>query len=504
MPPLIAAPAGPAQIAFEWEKLKKKLSNSPRALEFNSSKNVTIANTSIKYYEMKLDQKSAIYNQIVNDAKGQQALVDALTTMKYTREVIGSPGASGYPVYIVLHGGGNAKTVENDIQWRNMTIFYKQQIRNGIHVAIRGLGDTWDLNFTAAFHLLLERLVENLILFGNADSNRIALLGFSAGGDGVYRLAPRLAQRFRAANMGGGHPGDAKFGNLMNLPICLQIGERDTSYERSKMTADSGVKLDVLKAKYTGRTTYEHDVYIHPNASADYLTAHWWWENSNASWPSPDLPRQNVPIVWDWRNWLTQYPNLAPAFNIKQENTNAIDWLSQDKRVRNPMPAQVYWDLSDWGNFSSKVHQNFSGRGQDDTGRTQNYWLDIGKYTRDEVGDIIEVSIERDFNTINVLSAKKYLRLLLRDGMLDLKWSVFVKIGGQSLTVSVNTDNLAVVQDTIWRCDPNLIFTADVILTQGSNGVWTGTSTPRPAQNIDTNMPGWEQWKDAWPVKAKL
>ncbi len=40
---------------------------------------------------------------------------------------------------------------------------------------------------------LYERLIEAMIVLYNADPDRVYLLGFSAGGDGVYQVAPRLA-----------------------------------------------------------------------------------------------------------------------------------------------------------------------------------------------------------------------------------------------------------------------------------------------------------------------
>ena len=43
-----------------------------------------------------------------------------------------------------------------------------------------------------------DRLIENLVVFEGVDPNRVYLLGYSAGGDGVYQLAPRMA---------GGEPG---------------------------------------------------------------------------------------------------------------------------------------------------------------------------------------------------------------------------------------------------------------------------------------------------------
>ena len=43
---------------------------------------------------------------------------------------------------------------------------------------------------------MYDRLIENMILFENVDPNRVYFLGYSAGGDGVYQIAPRLVEKY--------------------------------------------------------------------------------------------------------------------------------------------------------------------------------------------------------------------------------------------------------------------------------------------------------------------
>ena len=59
-----------------------------------------------------------------------------------------------------------------------------------------GISDTWDLHFQEDSYPLYDRLIQNMIYTCNADPNRVYLLGFSAGGDGVYQILPRMADRF--------------------------------------------------------------------------------------------------------------------------------------------------------------------------------------------------------------------------------------------------------------------------------------------------------------------
>ncbi len=48
---------------------------------------------------------------------------------------------------------------------------------------------------------MFDRLIEDMIVFEDVDPNRVYLTGYSAGGDGTYQLAPRMADRFAAAAM---------------------------------------------------------------------------------------------------------------------------------------------------------------------------------------------------------------------------------------------------------------------------------------------------------------
>jgi poly(3-hydroxybutyrate) depolymerase len=46
-------------------------------------------------------------------------------------------------------------------------------------------------------------------LFRGVNPDKVYLLGYPAGGDGVWQLAPRMADRFAAAAMMAGHPNGA-------------------------------------------------------------------------------------------------------------------------------------------------------------------------------------------------------------------------------------------------------------------------------------------------------
>lgn len=140
---------------------------------------------------------------------------------------IKSPDDKGYPLYITLHGGGAAGKEGNDREWNTMFNYYSQSVNHGIYIAVRGITDTWDMHFQRESYPLYDRLIQMMIRLYQADPNRVYLLGLSAGGDGVYQIAPRMADRFAAANMSSGHPNNICLLNLANLPFSIQAGVRD-------------------------------------------------------------------------------------------------------------------------------------------------------------------------------------------------------------------------------------------------------------------------------------
>lgn len=69
--------------------------------------------------------------------------------------------------------------------------------------------------------------------FDHIKINKVYILGYSAGGDGIYYLAPRLADYWAAATMCAGHPNGAKPYNLRNIGFGLLVGGLDHAYNRN-------------------------------------------------------------------------------------------------------------------------------------------------------------------------------------------------------------------------------------------------------------------------------
>src|SRR5439155_21348514 len=107
-----------------------------------------------------------------------------------------------------------------------------------------------------------DRLIADFVLRRDVDPNQVYIIGYSAGGDGVYQLAPRLADRFAAAGMCAGHPNEVTPEGLRNLPFFLYMGGADSDYDRNVVVREFSAKLDALQA--SDAEGYSHRLTVFP------------------------------------------------------------------------------------------------------------------------------------------------------------------------------------------------------------------------------------------------
>jgi pimeloyl-ACP methyl ester carboxylesterase len=180
--------------------------------------------------------------------------------MPYDYITYGEEPEGGHSLYISLHGGGGAPAKVNDGQWKNQIKLYQPE--EGIYIAPRAATNTWDLWHQSHIDPMFDTLIERFIAHHGVNPDRVYLLGYSAGGDGVYQLAPRMADRWAGAAMMAGHPGDAKPHNLLNLPYFIQCGAKDAAYNRNELCAEWGDMLDKLAEENPGH--YPHKWIVYP------------------------------------------------------------------------------------------------------------------------------------------------------------------------------------------------------------------------------------------------
>lgn len=215
-------------------------------------------------------------------------------------------------------------------------------------------------HFQPESYVLVETMIMKLVQPREkplVDSNRIYLTGFSAGGDGAYRLAARLSDRFAAANASSGHPGEVAFHNFANLPFCSQVGEMDLTIYRTRgaralAVVGAHLELDRLenaanKDKKLG--LYSHDCFMYRKVpdinGADADHNNWEGAETGNNW-YPAYKTENLQAWYDNKGTMT-------ADDGGHRNSSACLWMSQYdmssqtcRRVRNPIPPFVVWNLA--------------------------------------------------------------------------------------------------------------------------------------------------------------
>jgi hypothetical protein len=174
-------------------------------------------------------------------------LKDSELAMPFFYKITGDKPKGGRSLYISLHGGGGTAKRVNDSQWNNQKKLYS--IPEGVYVAPRAPTNTWNLWHQGHIDGLFDRLIENMIVFEDVNPDRVYVMGYSAGGDGVYQLGPRMADRWAAASMMAGHPNNASPVNLYNTPFTIHVGGKDNAYNRNKVARTWGQKLADLHKK---------------------------------------------------------------------------------------------------------------------------------------------------------------------------------------------------------------------------------------------------------------
>jgi poly(3-hydroxybutyrate) depolymerase len=214
--------------------------------------------------------------------------------LKFKYKKFGEKPPEGWSLYISMHGGGGAPTEVNDRQWENQIKLYEPA--EGIYMAARAPTDSWNLWHQPHIDVFFARFIQLADAFEDINTNRVYITGYSAGGDGTYQLAPRMADWFAAAAMMAGHPNDASPLGLRNLPFAIHMGANDAAYRRNEIAAEWGEKLDELQKN--DPEGYIHDVQIHDGMG------HW----------------------------------------MQRKDTVAIEWMAQFNR--NAYPEKVVWKQS--------------------------------------------------------------------------------------------------------------------------------------------------------------
>jgi hypothetical protein len=279
------------------------------------------------------------------DEMKKKVVVMGDLSMPFFYRKFGSKPKSGWSLYISMHGGGGVAARVNDQQWENQKRLY--QLKEGIYLAPRAPTNTWNLWHQGHIDGFLARLITNLVVFEGVDPDRVFLMGYSAGGDGVYQLAPRMADQFAAAAMMAGHPNETSALGLRNLPFTIHVGEKDAGYARNSKARDWKARL--LELKKNDADGYTHFVKLHAGKG------HWMnRQDAEAIGWMARFRRDRTPkrIVWKQDNvvhdrfyWLAISPGeVKPRgeiiasrdgqkIHIEQADANRVTVLLNDELV---------------------------------------------------------------------------------------------------------------------------------------------------------------------------
>ncbi len=301
-----------AQACNKEEEAKKKVSvdNLEAWLALPENERASLANYEFAKKALTKTEAEIALNKLLADKQANmlskyemqwnnRELTNAGKSMPFYYHIFGNEPSDGRSLFISMHGGGGTTAAANNQQYNNQKHLYDATMKNmeGVYLAPRAPSNSWDLWHQSHIDEFFNVIIQMAVIKENVNPNKVYILGYSAGGDGVYQLAPRMTDRWAAASMMAGHPNETTPLGLRNLPFALHMGALDAAYDRNKIAQNWKVKLDDLQSN--DPEGYIHDVQIHEGMS----------------------------------HWM----NLKDAV--------ALPWMKKYKR--NPLPTKVVWKQDD-------------------------------------------------------------------------------------------------------------------------------------------------------------
>lgn len=236
--------------------------------------------------------------------------------LKFWYKEYGEEPEGGHSLWISMHGGGGTTEEVNNGQWENQKRLYKPE--EGYYLCPRAPWNAWDMWFQEPIDAMFEELITTMITVKGVNPDKIYIMGYSAGGDGSWRLSPRLADHWAAAAMMAGHPGDVSLVNVRNLPFTIWVGGQDYAYDRNVLVEQRGHVLDALQA--ADPEGYVHEWHVLRDK------AHWMYLEDAVAVPwMAQFTRNPYParVVWNQEEVLRQsfYWIEAPKDGVKRDDT---------------------------------------------------------------------------------------------------------------------------------------------------------------------------------------
>ena len=168
----------------------------------------------------------------------------------YTIKTVGKRPENGWPLFIAMHGGGGAPQKLNDSQWKHMQIYYKDQpqVTGYKYLSLRAPNNTWNGFYDDYVYPMIENLIQQFVVFGDVDPNKVFAMGYSHGGYGAFAIGPKIPYRFAAVHSSAAAPtgGQTSAKTLRNLRFTFMVGEKDTAYGRRERCEKFAKQIDEL------------------------------------------------------------------------------------------------------------------------------------------------------------------------------------------------------------------------------------------------------------------
>jgi pimeloyl-ACP methyl ester carboxylesterase len=247
--------------------------------------------------------------------------------------IYGDPPGDGRSLWISMHGGGATTPDVNDEQWENQKTLYSPA--EGVYIAPRAPVDDWNMWFRPAIDTLFGMIIQTSVARYGVNPNKVYVMGYSAGGDGAYRLAPRTADRWAAAAMMAGHPGDTSPLNLRDIPFTLWMGALDSAFHRNTLAVQYSARLDSLET--ADPPGYIHQTNMVSGAghwmnNADTAAIKWMARFRRNPYPETIVWRQEASAPRSHFYWLSVPASEAlPGRQVRVvRNGNTIDIVRND------------------------------------------------------------------------------------------------------------------------------------------------------------------------------
>lgn len=342
-------------------------------------------------------------------------------TMPYYWGSKGTKPASGYPLFLYLHGSGDKETEWSyALGWSKIfndspSVYFIPQIPN------TGNYYRW---WQKAKQYAWEQMLRLAFAGGEIDANKVYFFGISEGGYGSQRLASFYADYLAGAGpMAGGEPlMNAPVENCRNIAFSMLTGANDTGFYRNTLT--SYTKAEFEKLKQQNPNYFKHRIELIPNAghSIDYtLTTPWLKQHT----------RNPHPKSVSWENFEMDGVYRTGFYNLAVKERSNAD-----------MSARTYYEM-------------------DINGNNIDIDVQLVSYKVTETDPIYGIQMKFD-KTYEPATKGKFI-VYLNNELVDLSKDVTLTVNGKTaFTGKVKTELKHLVNSCTTFFDPHRLYPAAI------------------------------------------